>query len=170
MLNSRMIGEDAIQQYLGGELPQSDVAAVESALRQDPGLAARVQSLQRQNKQLHGLCAGILQEPVPEHLISILRDTEPAAKRHSKAHSLPRFFTAPSRGSWRGRVITGRRIRETWAVLLALLIGIGIGWIAHGAPTSFAGHPQGLGDSRCAAPILDGQFAASAPLCCGTHC
>lgn len=162
MLSSRMMGEDSIQEYLHGELPRSSIATIESALREDPGLAARIRALQSQNKLLQELRTDILDEPVPERLMSVLCGADRAGERH-QAH--PLHLAAPPRAGDRGRRVMGAR-----AILLTLGIGIGIGWAAHGALTASAGSWELVADPRCDAQISHSLSAASAPLCCGPDC
>lgn len=118
-----MITEDAIQEYLHGISPRSGVTAIESAIDNDPGLAARVMALQRQNKLLQELRVDILDEPVPERLMFILRGAELPAARHQASLS-----PAPLRVRLHGRHSSARR-----AALLVLIIAIGIGivWAAY---------------------------------------
>jgi anti-sigma factor RsiW len=133
VLSARPTEDAAIQEYLNGALPRASVEAFEITLGKDPELAARVRSLQRQNERLQELCADVLDEPVPEHLMSILRGAGPPGER-CQAPPLPLSFSttaSPCAG------IPGRRLSGRRAVLLPLMIGIGtgiaIGWAAHTA-------------------------------------
>lgn len=117
MLSSgRKIGPDALHEYLQGTLPRPGAELIEAALRDDPALAAQVHLLERQNMLLQELGADILDEPVPERMMSILRQAEPAGTRHR-----PLPPPAPPRADpWRRR---GSGVR---VVLLVLATGIGI--------------------------------------------
>ena len=162
MLSFRMMGEDSIQEYLHGELPGSSIAAIESALREDPGLAARIRALQSQNKLLQELRADILDEPVPERLMSVLGGADRAGERHQ---ARPLHLAAPPPAGDRGHRVLGAR-----AIVIALGIGIGIGWAVHGALTASAGGRGLLADPRCDTQILHSLSAVSTPLCCGPDC
>lgn len=110
------MGPDALHEYVQGTLPRPRAALIEAALRNDAGLAAQVQLLERQNMLLQGLRADILDEPVPERMMSILHRGEPAGTRHQPLSP----STPPQADRWRRR---GSKMR---VVLLVLATGIGI--------------------------------------------
>lgn len=110
------MGPDALHEYLQGTLPRPGAELIEAALRNDPGLAAQVRLLERQNMLLQELGADILDEPVPERMMSILRQAEPAGSGHQ-----PLPPPAPTRADPRRRRGSGVR-----AVLLVLATGVGI--------------------------------------------
>lgn len=61
-----------ISSYLDGELTGSGLAAFEALLRSDQALAQEVKDLQRINRQLTEVGAGILSEPIPDSLLEVL--------------------------------------------------------------------------------------------------
>jgi anti-sigma factor RsiW len=104
-----------IQQYLLGELAPCHVVAFETALHEDPHLAAQVQALQRQNELLRGLCSDILDEPVPERLMAALNNSRCAPSRQG----FPDLRARPRRIA---------RLRAAANALLALVIGSASAW------------------------------------------
>jgi anti-sigma factor RsiW len=64
---------DDMQDYIEGRLGDSDRARVDAYLRLNPQEAARVEALKVQAQRLKKLGDDILQEPVPEQFLDILR-------------------------------------------------------------------------------------------------
>lgn len=110
--------QDRVQQYLLGELAQDHVVAFETALREDPHLAAQVQALQRQNELLRELRSDILDEPVPEPLMAVLRGSRCAASKQQ-------FSALRARPAESRRIA---RLRAAASGLLILVIGLASAW------------------------------------------
>lgn len=64
---------DDMQDYIEGRLGDGDRARVDAYLRLNPQEAARVEALKVQAQRLKKLGDDILQEPVPEQFLDILR-------------------------------------------------------------------------------------------------
>jgi anti-sigma factor RsiW len=93
------IGEDELHAFVDGALPPERAAAVEAALREDPALAAEVDSWRAQNEGLHALFDPVLREEPPAWLA-------------------PRAVARRRRAFW---------LRAA-AGLLLFLAGVGAGW------------------------------------------
>jgi len=112
--------DDDLQAYADGQLAPERVPAFEQALARDPSLAGRVAQIRAQNDWLRAGLDGVMDEPVPQHLIDAARP--PAARSR-----VPRWFGAAA------------------ASVALLAIGIAGGWFARdavlahdGTPTTFA--------------------------------
>lgn len=93
------IAEEELHAYVDGALPADRISEVESVLRENPALAAQVDSWRRQNELLHALFDPVLREEPPDWL-------------------RPQNIAARRRTPW---------LRAAAAVLLFAL-GLGAGW------------------------------------------
>lgn len=62
-----------INAYLDGALPEDERREVEAALEGDPQARALLNRYRRQVEELHRLYDSVLDEPVPDAMMSILR-------------------------------------------------------------------------------------------------
>jgi len=69
----RSLHHDDMQDYIEGRLNPAEEARVAAYLRQNPAEASRVEALRQQAARLKRLGDQILNEPVPEHFLEILR-------------------------------------------------------------------------------------------------
>ena len=67
------ITSDDLQDYIEGRLDPNGEARVEAYLRFNPAEAARVELLRQQALRLKKMGEDILNEPVPSHLLDLLR-------------------------------------------------------------------------------------------------
>ncbi|MEW6760028.1 MAG: zf-HC2 domain-containing protein [Pseudomonadota bacterium] len=65
---SKTFDDEILMAYADGELAPAERAAVEEAMRSDPGVAAAVARHQNMRGDVFGAFAGILAQPVPERL------------------------------------------------------------------------------------------------------
>lgn len=88
------IAEEMLMAYVDGELDPASAARVETALADDPELAAAVARERALRQRLRSAFDPIAEEPVPERLL--------AAARGEKARPQPAVSTSPRRrGTWR---------------------------------------------------------------------
>jgi anti-sigma factor RsiW len=102
------VGDDDLHAYVDGRLDASRAAAVEAFLAEHPEAASRVASWQAGTQALRNALAFKAAEPVPASL-----DLARLAALRSR------------RGAWSAP-------RMAAAIAMALLVGAGSGWVAHG--------------------------------------
>ncbi|HEX4152421.1 MAG TPA: hypothetical protein VHY75_09485 [Steroidobacteraceae bacterium] len=68
--------DETLAAYVDGELDAAAAAAIEQAMRTDPGVAQRVARYRALRGRLQEAYAPELDEPVPEHLMAALRGAE----------------------------------------------------------------------------------------------
>lgn len=62
-----------INAYLDGALSEAERREMEEAIRQDPEAAALLQLHRRHVQELHRLYDAVLDEPIPQRMIDLLR-------------------------------------------------------------------------------------------------
>lgn len=67
------ITADDLQDYIEGRLDPNEEARIEAYLRINPPEAAHVELLRQQARYLRKLGEDILREPVPDHLLDLVR-------------------------------------------------------------------------------------------------
>jgi hypothetical protein len=72
--------EETLMAYVDGELDGSTREQVERAVAADPEVARRVAAHQRLNRELHAGFDPVLEEPVPAHLVSLVRGAHTGSK------------------------------------------------------------------------------------------
>ena len=72
------VTEEMLSAYLDGELNQADVAALEEALAVDGDLQAQLAALIDADQAAQDEFGAMLEEPVPDHLLSVLQTAAPA--------------------------------------------------------------------------------------------
>ena len=97
------ISDEDMSGYLDGSLGPLRRAQVEAAIRADPKLARTVAAYRAQEEDLRGMAAAVLDEPVPEHLLEVVR----------RAH----------RPAWRPP------LRWITQLAAAVVVGVAIGWL-----------------------------------------
>lgn len=115
MIERAPLSDERLQDYLDGRLSPAAAAAVAEYLRTHPEKGAEVQRLREQDTLLSAIGADVLEEPVPERLLQIVR--APAAKPS------PQTAEPPPRG-------TNARGRFGSLALVASLVGMFLagGW------------------------------------------
>jgi len=89
------LSDERLQEYLDGRLSPADAAAVAEYLWIHPEKGAEVQRLREQDTLLSAIGADVLEEPVPERLLQIVRS--PSRNQDSQPSSSPPSV-APARG------------------------------------------------------------------------
>ncbi len=149
------VEDETLMAYVDGELDAAENARVEEALRGDPALRRRAETMQSLRATLAGHFNPVLSEPVPDHLEALVRKASP-----------DRAPAGTDGGpSWLGRLLQGWHAPHTIAVASAIAAGviIGIQLAAPGAggPFSFEGGRMTAGSRLASA--LDRPGAQSAP-------
>jgi hypothetical protein len=101
------ISELELQAYVDGELAPADVGRVEAAIAADPALARAVERERALRARLRAAFDPVLDEPVPEHLQSVLL---PAARVEENRVVLP---SPPPAGESRGRGVVDLHPRKS---------------------------------------------------------
>jgi anti-sigma factor RsiW len=144
--------DDVLAAYADGELDQSTRIAVESAMTTDPQIARRIEQHRALRKRLRTALDPVLDEPVPAHLIELVRNTSAPSAVQSKAQVIP--------------LRDGRTPRQTlpwWAALAAsLILGIIAGRLVSpgGAPGPIATHEGHMMARGLLAQALTQQLAS----------
>ena len=119
-----MTFDDAtLMAYADGELSAEERAEIERALAADPALRAQLETHQKMRAQLSGAYADLLDEPVPERLLSAARGPAPQA-----AEVVDFRARREAKAKW--------SVRE-WGAMAASLVGglvIGLGAMNAQAP------------------------------------
>lgn len=97
------VSDEDLSSYLDGGLEPLRRAQVEAAIRADPHLARTIAAYRAQEEDLREMAASLLDEPVPEHLLQVVR--------------------AARRPAWRPPV------RQLMQLAASLLVGVAIGWL-----------------------------------------
>lgn len=107
--------DEMLMAYADGELAPADAARVEAAMAHDPSLADVVASHRALRRTLGAGFAPALDEPVPEHLLAMLR--QPQAPAGNVVALAPRRERAPAR-RW--------ALPEWGAIAAACVLGIAV--------------------------------------------
>jgi surface antigen len=155
--------DEILMAYADGALDAQAGARIAALIKADPRAQARVSMYRATGKELGALYEGVLQEPVPAHLVEFVMDYGGGREAGPAPKSLA---FAPSRrprldGLW--EVFKARLIPEGagWhlaaASAAALAVGIGAGYLSGGP-----GQDGGLGPSLTV--MRQGQILASGTL------
>jgi len=118
------ITTDEIAAFADGELSGTDAARIAAAVEADPELAARVAAHRALKQRLAGHFAPILEQPVPERLISLLLNTD--AVTGTQTDGIVDFAAAKERlearrrlpaWSWGGAAIAASLVAATLFVM-----------------------------------------------------
>lgn len=82
----KRVSMNDINAYLDGALSEDRRRAVEAALEQDPEAQALVRQYRRQIEELHRLYDSVLDEPVPESMLQVLRRGRPRPQDTNSAN------------------------------------------------------------------------------------
>jgi anti-sigma factor RsiW len=97
------VSDEDLSSYLDGGLEPLRRAQVEAAIRANPHLARTVAAYRAQEEDLREMAASVLEEPVPEALLNVVRKAR--------------------RPSWRPP------LRQFMQLAAALLVGVALGWL-----------------------------------------
>lgn len=112
----RQIADEELSDFVDGRIEEARRSEIDRAIAENPELAAKVKSYQRQAQAVHALYDKILHEPIPSRLLDIVRDDEadkddgPSGKARSGS-----FF------QWRAAA----------AILAVFVAGLGGGLLLH---------------------------------------
>lgn len=129
---------DFIVAYVDGELSAAEMSRVETLLADDPKARQLRDTLRRQSEALKGLHRGIVEQPVPAHLIAAIRgaardSADPASPEHLSADSSSAEIRRPAAVvSSSGAKPQGSRTR-LWLVAASvafLVVGAAGGFVA----------------------------------------
>jgi hypothetical protein len=128
------ISDETLMAYADGEADAATCASVESAMREDPDIAARVGRHRAMREAMKGAFSAVLEEPVPERLIAAARGrAAPAAGTPSTVVDLAGARATAKRNAAGGAT----RRWQPFAVAASLLLGLGLGYIAwHGSSSA----------------------------------
>jgi hypothetical protein len=156
------IPDETLMAFVDGELDAASRALVESALLQDPELAARVARHVALRQRLSSAYAMDLTEPVPQRLLDAANRPRMQtnnvvnlqAARDARSREVADGGTAPAT-SW----------RPAAAIAASLIIGFGLGYInrnhGQGDPTLARGADGALNARGALAQALSTQLAAT---------
>src|SRR5262245_38032287 len=65
--------DDALSALIDGALSRDEAAALRARLEREPALAARLAAMQRANRAVHDAYHGVVDEPLPERVLDLLR-------------------------------------------------------------------------------------------------
>lgn len=103
------ISDEELSAYLDDGLTPFRRAQIDAALRADPVLARKLEAYRSQEAGLRQLSTPVLEEPVPDHLLEVVRRPRPSA--------VP---AAVRRASW---------ARQWLPVAASLVVGVALGWL-----------------------------------------
>jgi hypothetical protein len=144
--------DEVLMAYADDELDESTRIAVEAAMATDPEIARRIAHHRALRQRLRFAFDPILDEPVPQELIDLARNTPAASAAGKKAEVIP---LSPR--------LASRRPLPQWAALAAsLLIGVLAGRFAFrtGGPTFIAAHDSHMLARGLLADALTRQLAS----------
>ena len=126
------ISDETLMAYADGELDAAARAAVESAMREDPQIEARVAAHRTLRRQVQAAYSAELSEDVPEGLLAAVRGAENA---RSKVVRLQDARTAMKRGASHVRPLR-RQWRTAGTIAASLVAGVGLGFFMWGPTES----------------------------------
>src|SRR5919106_3586648 len=97
------VSDEDLSSYLDGGLEPLRRAQVEAAIRADPHLTRTIAAYRAQEEDLREMAASVLEEPVPEHLLNVVRKVR--------------------RPSWRPP------LRQIMQLAASLVVGVALGWL-----------------------------------------
>ena len=129
--------DETLTAYVDGELDQATRASIDAACAHDPQLTARLERHRALRAAVHASYAPVLDEPVPERLLSLARGSSSASSGAAAqvvdlaAVRATRAAAAPSRWSRFG----------VWGGALAAAVALGV-WIGSAFVGDLSGPPQ----------------------------
>ncbi len=117
--SSSPVDDTDLQAWVDARLPADETERIERTLAADPALRARARQFRAQNDALRGLFAGEMGDPIPPALLA-------AARGHPVAWDARRAAAG-------GRPANARPYLQAAALLLAISVGVAIGWAVRDA-------------------------------------
>jgi anti-sigma factor RsiW len=114
--------------YVDGEVDEPAREAVESAMREDPQIAARVAQHRSLRLRVQAAYSAELSERVPERLLTAAG----GARSKSRVVDLQAARVAPEHNASRGRPARRRRWRAAGAIAASVIVGVGLGFLMWG--------------------------------------
>lgn len=121
------VSEQMLFAYVDGELDDEEASLVEQAMREDPALASAVAAQRALREELRQAFAPVLDEPVPERLLTAVSADSTHADAGARARVVP---LDAARGPRRARTSEVRAPRRGWrwpewtALAASLAIGV----------------------------------------------
>lgn len=115
--------DETLMAFADGELDEAQSAAITAAMERDPALARRVEKHRALRARVAGAFAPVLEQPVPEQLVSAATAATPGAsppQRRGEVVQFPARGTPPARSAWRAR--------EWVAMAASVLLGVLLSW------------------------------------------
>lgn len=147
--------EETLMAYADGEVDEATRKRVETAMREDPDVAARVAGHRALRAAVSGAFSSVLDEPVPERLLAAARRTEVPRRDNVVSLVHTRVAKPPVRPpSWR-----------PYALAASVLLGVGIGYgLWHDSASLLtAGRNGGWVARGALSRALSDQLAADSP-------
>jgi hypothetical protein len=126
------ISDEILMAYADGELDAASRAAVESAMREDPQIEARVAAHRTLRRKVLAAYSPELSEDVPERLLAAARGVESA---RSKVVNLQDARAAMARSASRGLPLPSQW-RTAGTIAASLIAGVGLGFLMWGRTES----------------------------------
>lgn len=146
--------DEMLMAYVDGELDAAERDRLEQALEQDEGLRSRLNVYQETGRELSGLFSQPMDEPVPPHLLELVRSAKIEPPKQSPAEHaaspLSRFLSAILPASPRGAM--------AMASIATFAIGLSIGVLLQGSG------PEGVGTHTALLEVQDNQVWARGEL------
>lgn len=116
------ISNETLMAYADGELDASARAAVEAAMRAHPETARRVAQYREQRAKIRAAYEPELAEPVPDRLLALLHDREPAGQSRVIDLERVRAAAAPASGPRRASL----RWRYSASLAASVVVAVGL--------------------------------------------
>ena len=126
------IPDETLMAYADGELDAAARAAVESAMREDPQIEARVAAHRMLRRKVQAAYSAELSEDVPERLLAAARGAE---STRSKVVNLWDARAAMERSASRARPLRPQW-RTVGTIAASLIVGVGLGFFMWGSTES----------------------------------
>lgn len=108
--------DDALSALMDGALPSDEAAVLRARLEREPALAARFASMERANRAVRDAYRDVVDEPLPERVLDLLRGPE---TRAANVVDLDARRTRRALPAW---------LPQAAAAGVALAIGLGLGF------------------------------------------
>jgi negative regulator of sigma E activity len=117
--------DDALSALIDGALPSGEADALRARIARDPTLAARLAAMERANSAVRDAYRGVVDEPLPERVVELLRAPQASERDDLAARRRRRALPA-----W---------LPLAAAASVALAIGLGLGLTSSQAPDTPGG-------------------------------